>query len=277
MNGTIFNIQKFCVNDGPGIRTTVFVKGCPLRCAWCHNPESQAAEPELMRDPGKCRGCGRCRDVPPTDRAFVCFYGAREVCGREISPEEVVAGALRDKAFYDRSGGGLTLSGGEPFFQPAFTLEVLERAKAAGLHTVVETCGFAAPETVRRAAALTDRFLYDCKETDPERHRAFTGVDNARILENLRLLDGLGKEIVLRCPIIPGCNDRPEHFDGICRLAGELEHVLLVELSPYHALGEHKYDALGRDGGRFPAPDEAQKQAWLDAAASGCRKPVRFA
>ena len=244
MNGTIFDIQKFCTSDGPGIRTTVFFKGCPLSCLWCHNPESQRTEREIMFYPDKCKGCGRCRDAGDD---FVCYNDARRACGRVISADEVMEEVLRDNVFYESSHGGVTLSGGEPMYQADFALEILKRAKAAGIHTAVETCGFASKRTVEAIAEYTDLFLFDYKETSPELHREFTGVDNTVILENLRFIDSLGKETVLRCPIVPTCNDRPEHYEGIAAVANSLKNVKKIEIEPYHPLGEGKYTALGRD------------------------------
>ena len=244
MNGTIFDIQKFCTSDGPGIRTTVFFKGCPLSCLWCHNPESQRTEREIMFYPDKCKGCGRCRDAGDD---FVCYNDARRACGRVISADEVMEEVLRDNVFYESSHGGVTLSGGEPMYQADFALEILKRAKAAGIHTAVETCGFASKRTVEAIAEYTDLFLFDYKETSPELHREFTGVDNTVILENLRFIDSLGKETVLRCPIVPTCNDRPDHYEGIAAVANSLKNVKKIEIEPYHPLGEGKYTALGRD------------------------------
>lgn len=246
MNGIIFNIQKFCVNDGPGIRTTVFFKGCPLSCVWCHNPESQLRKPELMFYREKCTGCGRCAGITAENKNFICFSGAKEICGHSADTEEIMHEVLKDSIFYENSGGGITLSGGEPLFQLDFALEILSKAKKNRLHTAVETCGYASGNAVRAVAENTDLFLFDYKESDPELHRKYTGADNKLILENLRLISGLGKKIILRCPIIPGFNDRDEHFTAIGKLASSLDSILRVEIEPYHSLGTEKYEALGR-------------------------------
>lgn len=247
MMGKVFDIQRFCTGDGPGIRTTVFLKGCPLKCHWCHNPESQKRETEFMFYSDKCVSCGRCAGITEKDTDFVCYEGAKKICGRDMSVDAVLEEVMKDSIFYKNSGGGLTLSGGEPLFQPEFALEILKKAKEKGLNTAVETCGFAKPEAVREIAEYTDIFLFDFKETDPEKHRAFTGVENGIILENLFMLDTMGKDIVLRCPIIPGYNDREDHYEGIARTADGLRHVLRVEIEPCHDLGQHKYAAVGRE------------------------------
>lgn len=277
MNGTIFNIQRFCVNDGPGIRTTVFLKGCPLKCLWCHNPESQAAKKELLFYADKCVGCGRCNGITAESREFVCFHGAKEICGKTISTDEVLSEVVKDKIFYDNSNGGMTLSGGEPLYQHSFSLELLKKAKENGLHTAIETCGFASPEKIRQIAQYTDLFLFDYKETNPRLHKEFVGADNEIILSNLRLLNHLSRQIILRCPIIPGYNDRKEHFEGICSIANELESIIRVELEPYHSLGENKYLALNKSVHTIKTPDEEQKNHWLKMISDSCVKPVQFA
>lgn len=296
MNGIIFNIQKFCVNDGPGIRTTVFLKGCPLKCVWCHNPESQEPTAGLMFYQDKCVSCGRCVglckegchrlsdgihvfDREKCVKCFACVEvncGALEKVGRSISSEEVMKEILKDKIFYDNSGGGLTLSGGEPLSQFDFSMDILKKAKEHGLHTAMETCGFAPTDKMAQIAEYVDLFLYDYKETDSRLHREYTGVDNTVIMDNLALLDYMGKDIILRCPIIPGYNDG-NHFDGICAVANRFDHILHVEIEPYHALGESKYAALGRSKSRILTPDEEEKNRWLAEIAKNSRKEVKFA
>lgn len=297
MKGTIFNIQKFCVNDGPGIRTTVFLKGCSLNCIWCHNPESQSSDSEIMFYTDKCSVCGRCSAVCPNrchsfdgdvhsferSRCIRCFACTETGCdalervGREITSDEVVDEVLKDKIFYDNSGGGITLSGGEPLYQLEFSLELLRKAKENSLHTAVETCGFTSPNNLKQIAEYTDLFLFDYKETNPVMHKAFTGVGNEIIISNLKLLDSLRKQIILRCPIIPGHNDRQEHFKGICRIANDLENITCVEIEPYHSLGENKYSSLGRNAHKINLPDEEQKADWLNAVSRNCCKNVKFA
>lgn len=273
MTGKIFDIQRFCVHDGPGIRTTVFLKGCPLRCLWCHNPESQTSEPETLFYRERCVGCGRCREAA-TDPDFVCFHGAREVCGKTVSTDEVLAQVLRDRLFYQNSGGGVTLSGGEPLAQHAFCRELLQTFKQHDLHTAIETSGFASRDHFKSIAAYVDLFLFDYKEADPHKHRQFTGVDNAPILENLALLAEMRKPVILRCPIVPGCNDRNDHFEGIAQTVDRFENVLHVELMPYHSLGEGKRAALGKEGMPFAVAGPEQKEAYLHSVRCRTSKKV---
>lgn len=274
MKGFIFNIQKFCVNDGPGIRTTVFMKGCPLRCAWCHNPESQLCEPEIMFYKEKCTGCGRCVGITVADKDFICYSDAKEICGKEADSDEIIKEVLKDKIFYENSGGGMTLSGGEPLFQLDFAISLLKAAKKNGLHTAMETCGFANESAVRSAAEYTDLFLFDYKESDPRLHRKYTGADNKRILENLNILNSLGKKIILRCPIIPGFNDRDGHFAAIGKTADSLENIERVEIEPYHSLGVGKYAALDRAYAEISAQTDKTSEEWLKAIASYTKKEV---
>lgn len=264
--GKIFNIQRFCTSDGNGIRTTVFFKGCPLRCLWCHNPESQGMASELAYDAKKCVSCQRCvslcrrgchmvGDTHLFDRTACKACGeclsplctALELYGKEVTAEEVLAEVERDKAFYDSSGGGMTLSGGEPLYQPDFCIELLRLAHERGIDTCVETCGFAQKDIIIKTAPFVDTYLFDIKETDSQRHREYTGTDNSLIIENLYLLDSLKKNIILRCPIIPSLNDRAEHFKGIGELAERLASVSKIEVEPYHSFGEGKYERLGRE------------------------------
>ena len=258
MDGVIFNIQKFCINDGPGIRTTVFLKGCPLHCIWCHNPESQKIDKQILFFEHKCTHCGRCKNLTVDDADFFCPNGAKEICGKTVSSDEVVTEVMKDAVFYKNSGGGVTLSGGEPLFQLEFAMEILQKCKERGLHTAIETCGFVSKESIRKIAQYTDLFLFDFKEADPARHKEYTGVDNAVILENLQLLNALKKDVILRCPIIPGCNDRQAHYDKICQLANTHRSIIGIELEPYHALGEHKYAALDKQLPQFSTLTEEQ-------------------
>ncbi|MGI5900583.1 MAG: glycyl-radical enzyme activating protein [Christensenellales bacterium] len=280
--GNVFNIQRFSLHDGPGIRTTVFLKGCPLGCLWCHNPESQSEEPELAYYAEKCRFCGLCSPVCPqschqiTEQAHhfdrqscincgecaqVCPYGALEMVGKRMSVEEVIEEAMRDKAFYASSGGGITLSGGEPLHQFAFVQELLREAKRLKLHTCVETSGFAPFSHLKALAEFTDLFLYDWKESNSEKHHEFTGVPNEIIRENLLKLDDENASIILRCPIIPGYNDNEAHFTGIARLANELRCIRAVEIMPYHALGGCKHESLGRESPMPRMPSVSKDKA----------------
>ena len=277
MQGNIFNIQRFCVNDGPGIRTTVFLKGCPLSCTWCHNPESQSFKPEILFYRDKCTGCGRCKNLTVNNADFICFNGAKEICGKTVDSDYVISEVLKDKIFYDTSNGGMTLSGGEPLFQPEFTLELLKKAKENGIHTAIETCGFASAEIIGKAAELTDLFLFDYKETDPILHKKFTGVDNSLILDNLSLISTLGKQVILRCPIIPDCNDREEHFLGIAEAANRFDCIMHIEIEPYHSLGAGKYEALGRRFKSIAVPEISTADGWLEKIRRGTDKEVKKA
>lgn len=285
--GTVFNIQRFSIDDGPGIRTTVFLKGCPLACIWCHNPESRDHRVEMLFSSDRCTGCAACiRACPHQCHRIVdgqhefrrdhcircglcaqhCLPQALEQAGRSMTVAEVLAIVTRDHAFYRTSGGGMTLSGGEPMAQPLFTSALLRAAKANGLHTAIETCGQASPAAYAAILDDTDLFLYDCKETDPERHRRFTGVGNGLILENQRTIDRHGRPCILRCPIVPGLNDRPDHFAGIARLANSLAHIIGIDLLPYHPLGATKSVRLGKEyalaGQPFAEPDAMR--GWIE-------------
>lgn len=274
VKGTVFNIQRFCVNDGPGIRTTVFLKGCPLSCVWCHNPESQRFEPEILFYKDKCTGCGRCKCVTAADRDFVCFNGAKEICGKTVSANEVTAEVLKDKPFYKNSGGGVTLSGGEPLAQYDFSLELLKKAKENGIHTAIETCGYAEKSKILEIAKYVDLFLFDCKETDQELHKEYTGFDNKIILDNLKALSDAGSKIILRCPIIPGFNDRAEHFKGISETAEKFIGIEHIEIEPFHPLGESKYSALGREVADIPVPSGKTVDKWIKQIGCGTDKDV---
>ena len=284
MKGTVFHIQRMSLQDGPGIRTTVFLKGCPLRCLWCHNPESYVKKPQLMFHREKCVHCGACRDVCNLHAvsgdghtvdckdctacgacAEACPYDALEICGREMTAEEVMDEVIKDTAFYEMSGGGITLSGGEPLYQPAFAAEIARLARERNISVFLETSGYAPWEAAALVAPYVDVFLYDCKETDPVLHKKFTGAENGMILENLHRLNEMQKRIVLRCPIIPGYNDRTDHFEGIARIANEHASVERIDIEPYHALGVCKREQLGMSvPADIPVPAKADCEAWAD-------------
>lgn len=264
MTGTVFNIQRYCIHDGPGIRTTVFFKGCSLRCLWCHNPESQHGAPELMLYPDKCIGCGACRRM--CSRAFtesctrcgrcasVCPSGARVCCGKVMTADEVWGVLAADRDYYAMSGGGVTLSGGEPLCQPEFALELLRRCRSAGIATAVETAGAVPFDVLNAVRPWVDLFLYDVKCMDDARHRQYTGVGNVRILRNLAMLLDRGGRVWIRVPVIPGVNDDPAEMRQLKAFLDAHGGAERVELLPYHAMGTHKYAALGRTASAFSVP-----------------------
>jgi pyruvate formate lyase activating enzyme len=260
LGGVVFDIKKYAVHDGPGIRTTVYLKGCPLSCLWCHNPEGQAGEPEIVYWERRCINCGRCVEVCPQGDAVlgaascercgrcveVCPAGAREWIGRWMTVDEVMAQVERDVIFYDESGGGVTFSGGEPFNQPAFLGGLLAASREREIHTAVDTTGFAPAGVIRALAPGVDLFLYDVKLLDDEAHRRYTGVSNRLPLENLRWLAAEGYAIQIRVPIIPGITDGDDNLDAIGRLAGQL-NLEAIDLLPYHRTASDKYGRLQRD------------------------------
>lgn len=284
MTGLIFNIQKFCINDGPGIRTTVFFKGCPLRCEWCHNPESNRISPELLFSSDKCVLCRKCESVcengvhifepvHTVERGLcalcgscvkICPADAIEIAGKTVSSDEVIKTALSDKEFFEDSGGGLTISGGEPFMQFEFLSEILKAAKNNSLHTCVETCGFCDEDRLIEASEYIDIFLFDYKLSDSALHKKYTGVGNEKILSNLHAIDKIGSDIILRCPIIPGVNDTDEHFKGIADTANSLHNILRIEIAPYHELGISKSMRLGKTVNTFTVPEKEDAERYID-------------
>jgi len=264
--GVIFDIQRYSLHDGPGLRTNVFFKGCSLRCDWCCNPESQRAKPELSVFVANCFGCGECVPVCPT-RALrmegnkvvreagrcdscglcvpACPSGALRLIGRKVTAGEVLREVLRDAPFYSQGMGGLTLTGGEPTLQPDFALALLRLAKAERLHTALETCGEALWEALQMLMPYLDLVLYDIKHMDSQRHREATGIGNERVLENVQRLVAGGAHVIIRVPLIPAFNTDAENLHRVAELAKSLG-VTEVHVLPYHALGKPKYRALGR-------------------------------
>lgn len=287
LKGNIFEIQRFSVHDGPGIRTTVFMKGCPLTCRWCHNPEGIGSSAEIAFFPNKCIACGRCIDickhgahrmedgVHMYDRTDcrLCGSCAEECCslaltlvGEEMTASKVIEEVLLDVPFYKTSGGGMTLSGGEPTYQSDFACALLALAREAGVDCVVETSGHCKWQVLEQMLPMVSMFLFDIKDTDPERHEQHTGVGTDLIHENLRKLHHAGAAIMLRCPIVPGLNDLSIHFEGIAALANEMPNLLGVEIMPYHRLGEDKVARFGLDAHDRVASETPPKELiddWL--------------
>jgi len=263
--GKIFNIQRFSVQDGPGVRTVIFLKGCPLSCKWCCNPEAQNEKLDILMQKQKCIGCEKCfnlcskkaitkgRDWWVLDKQLCdlcgecaknCFSGAISIVGEQVSADEVVARVLKDKLIYINSGGGVTLSGGEPTCQFKFSRAILKRCKEENLHTAIETCGYAPWKVFEGLLDYVDLFLYDIKLIDDIKHERFTGVGNSRIIENFKMLTRSGKNVIARCPLIPRVNT---DADDIKRLQSLLKEsgISEVHLLPYHKLGINKYVSLG--------------------------------
>ncbi|MBP8691588.1 MAG: glycyl-radical enzyme activating protein [Sedimentibacter sp.] len=266
MKAYIFNIQKFSVHDGPGIRTTVFFKGCPLKCLWCHNPESQSKGKEILYDKSKCSLCGTCIRACRNqaieikgktlmtnmdkcsfkgDCVFACINSARQIAGKEYTLDEVMKEVLKDRVFYKNSGGGVTLSGGEPLIHAEFVEAFLKELKKENIHTAVDTCGYGDFKVIERIAEYTDLFLYDLKITDDEKHILYTGVSNKIIIDNLFKLSKIHDNINLRLPLIEGINADENHILEVLRLIKGM-NINKVNLLPYHDIARHKYEKLGR-------------------------------
>jgi len=266
LRATVFEIERFALNDGPGIRTVVFFKGCPLRCRWCSNPESQGDGPELFYQVRRCLACGRC--VAACDRGALalegrvvidrercnacgrcvqaCNAGALSLAGRELEVEEIFREVLRDEAFYRNSGGGVTFSGGEPTAQPPALRALAEGCRGAGVHTAIETCGEFPWEQVRETLPALDLFLFDLKHLDGRRHEELAGRGNRNILDNFRRLREAGKELVVRFPLLPGLNDDPGHLEAVGDFLAKQAPGIRLDVLPYHRLGNAKYAGLDR-------------------------------
>ncbi len=253
-SGLVFNVQRFSLQDGPGVRSTVFMKGCPLACGWCHNPESQSPEPEIIRMRHRCMVCGLCPEQgleEPVGRSRneadveACPTGALQTVGQQMDSTALVKALLRDRIFFDESGGGVTFSGGEPLLQAPFVIEAMRLLRKESVHTALDTCGFARWQELQEASAQASLVLYDLKLMDDARHQAATGVSNRLILQNLKALSAIHQNIWIRVPIIPGINDDEGNLDATAAFLVSLPGIRQVDLLPYHATGEAKFARVG--------------------------------
>lgn len=296
--GVLFDIQRFAVNDGPGIRTIVFFKGCPLQCLWCHNPESLSSKQELMYFASKCSGCRMCEQVCPNKvHSFseeihsvdfekcnqcgaclqVCCYDALEIIGKEFTVSDVLTKIEIDKDYFGENGG-VTLSGGEPMYQPEFAIALARALWKKNISVCIETSGCAKSEYYEKIAPYIDIVLFDYKATPKEAYKRLVRGNSERILRNLHNLNYLGKKIILRCPMIPGVNDTDQHLQAIANLAAGYTMIDHIELLPYHTMGEMKRVQLGKDRilKDILPPSEKQKERWIETLkAAGCK--VKFA
>jgi len=287
----VFDIKRYSINDGPGIRATIFLKGCPLNCQWCHNPESISPQVQKFFSAARCIGCGECCKVCPVKAcsmtpdgvvtnsvlctlcglcAEVCPTLAIEMTGRYRSPAELLEVIEKERPFFDQSGGGVTFSGGEPLLYPDFLIEVLEACGKQGIHRAVDTSGFVDTETLLRVAQFTDLFLYDLKMLDPDKHKLYTGVGNRLILKNLKVLADAGAEIQLRIPLIGGINDDDESVSAVAALVAGLPGAKrAVSLLPFHDVAKGKDEKLGqeRDLGGLREPSAVDLQRVIDVFA----------
>ena len=267
MTGNIFDIKHFAVHDGPGIRTTVFFKGCTLKCIWCHNPEGISTHAQLGYLPHKCAHCGSCAQACPAHAHYldenhmhhfdrskclvcgkcvgVCHNKALAYYGRSVEAEELIPELTEDRDFYESTQGGVTLSGGEALMQGEFCLELLKRLKEEEIHTAVDTCGHVPEKTLLDVLPYTDIFLYDIKHMDPKAHRRLTGQPNERILNNLRMLSERGAAIEIRIPLVPDCNDSEENLHATGRFLKNLQGIRRIKVLPYHEYARTKYASLG--------------------------------
>lgn len=287
--GLIFDIQRYSIHDGPGIRTTVFCKGCRLSCWWCHNPEGLSFDPELMLWSDRCIGCQTCVSVCPNSAIFVansaiitdrskcevcgscaerCPANAREIVGKRVSVGELMKEVQKDVPFYEDSGGGVTVSGGEPLEQPVLLNAFLSACKKEGMHTTLNTNGYAETEVVMKVSENVDLFTYDLKSMDDGMHRLYTGVSNELILTNLERLDSLGKRIFVRFPLIPGVNSDEGNVDAMLKFVSALKNVEEIGILPYHKLGVEKARRLGKEVKIFEEPSDEMVEAIVKESSS---------
>ncbi len=266
--GWVTNIQRFSLDDGPGIRTTIFLKGCSLRCSWCHNPECINPEAQIQFFVDRCTQCGACVAACPVQaqqiidgkRIYrrdlcqrighcvkVCDFGALELVGKEITTSDIVTEVVKDRIFYQKNNGGVTISGGEPLLQNNFTRDILASCKKLGIHTAVDTAGNVPWQNFKQVIPQTDLFLYDLKCIDPGKHRLLTGSSNKLILDNLNLLVNEEKEIWIRIPLIPGINDKSDDILAFAKLLHQIPKISRIQIIPYHRYGVGKYASLGME------------------------------
>lgn len=296
MEGIITNIQRFSTGDGPGIRTTVFIKGCPLRCLWCQNPETWTKKPQIAWYKSRCIECGKCIEICPNDAITgketlvpdeesceacgkcveVCPKGAREIIGEKMDSSEVLEEITKDRVFYEESGGGVTISGGEALVQPEFTRDILQKCREKDISTALDTSGYYKFEKVEAVLPFTDLVLYDLKHLNPDKHRKITGVGPEKIMENIKKIDRSGTRIWIRTPIVPGYTDSEENIKKIAEfIANNLENVERYDLLPYNPLVESDYENINKN---FPLkgleePDEEKmKKLRKIAKYSGLKK-----
>ncbi|WBM71817.1 glycyl-radical enzyme activating protein [Buttiauxella sp. WJP83] len=283
--GIVFDIQKFCINDGPGVRTTAFLKGCQMRCLWCHNPESMSQRKQLSFNADKCLNCQACAQVCAHHRFVdgihqidfaacdgcgkcveVCPAQALKIYGEEVTAEQIVQEVLKDKIYFAKTGGGITLSGGEALHQFTFALELARLSKQAGLHVCLETNGASKSEHYQQIAPFVDCFLVDYKATGDKLHKTLTGLSRRLVDQNMKLLHQLGCPVILRCPLIPGYNLSLEHFQAIGEMVERFDNILHVEILPYHNFGARKAREIGEIYTvNSEMPDDTTIDLWITA------------
>jgi len=295
LSGVIFNIARFCISDGPGVRTTVFLKGCPLHCVWCHNPEGLSPMPQLVYERTKCAACGACLSVCPKNCHILtnglhridfskctgcgaclaaCRNKAISIAGKTMTVSEVTDTAVRDIPYYDESSGGVTLSGGEVLFQPEFAIALLKALKARGIHTCIETSGAGAPDAAKEVFCLADLVLMDFKHGDPELLKKLTGLEMERFIRNMELLQALNKPVILRCPIIKGVNTSDTHFSAVADIANRFSCIYQIEFLPYHNLGCEKSVKMNLPYQEFETPSKDEIVYYIDFLKSKTGKNV---
>jgi pyruvate formate lyase activating enzyme len=286
IKGMVSKIERFAIEDGEGIRTLVFLKGCPLSCIWCANPETKNLSPEIAYFKDTCIGCGKCAEVCPQkaisyvkdeglmiDRnkcdncglcAEVCPTHAKVLIGKSMTSDEIIAEVKKDSVFYQRSAGGITISGGEPTFQEDFLIELLAKCQAQSLNTVIETCGYTTWANLKNIAQYTDLIFYDLKHMNPLIHKKLTGVSNKLILQNLENLSKLNKPIIVRVPLIPSYNDSLDNIENTVDFVKNLDNIQRLEILPYHRLGRAKYESLDREYElKELLPPNSKSLAWI--------------